>query len=125
MDTSATTEKTLMESPVSRIRTGKLGKFQPNMYTQKYEIFTKLFRHEGWTFLRDDHHKYDDDYAFIVHDDCPKGVNIRPEGSVMHYDCLKCQQCNETPPDDMMAVYVLYKWNINDQFGVFDDGIIE
>jgi len=95
------------------------------MIEKDYDTFTNLFQHEGWSFLRDDHHPYDDDYSFINHDTCPMGVHIRPEGSVMHYADYRCQQCHQTPPDEIVAVYVLYKWSREEEFGVFDDGTIE
>lgn len=123
MDTSATTEKPLMESPVSRIRTGKRPDLNPNVYNEKYDKFTELLTIEEWIFLRDDHHSYDEDYHFLCHKDCPGGLNIRPEGAVMHFETLKCQQCKQSPPDEMMAVYVLYAWHSEEEFGVFDDGL--
>ncbi|KKK96019.1 hypothetical protein LCGC14_2667010, partial [marine sediment metagenome] len=97
----------------------------PNSMNEKYSLFTKLLTIEEWTFLRDDRFKSGYDNFFIVHNKCPKGLNIRPEGAVMHYQTLRCQQCDETPSDEMMAVYVLYSWHNEKQFGAFDDGIIE
>ena len=125
MDISVTTEKTPMESPVSLTPTGKALGYSANKFNEKYEKFTIFLTLEEWTFLRDDHHAYDEDYHFLVHDDCPKGLNIRPDGAVMHFETLKCQQCQQSPPDEMMAVYVLYGWVSNDKFGVWDYGTIE
>ncbi len=116
-----TTENHLMDYPVSRIRTGSF----PNSMNEEYNKFTELLTIKEWTFLRDDRFKGGYDNFFIVHNECPKGRNIRPEGAVMHYETLMCQQCNETPSDEMLAVYKLYKWSIEDKFGVFDDGTIE
>ena len=120
-----TTEKQPMGSPVSRIGAKGVKKFQPNAYNEDYNKFTELLTLEEWAFLRDDYHAYDEDYFFLVHKDCPEGLNIRPEGAVMHFETLKCQQCKQSPPDGMMAVYALYAWHNEEQFGAFDDGTIE
>jgi len=89
------------------------------------DYFTELFKLKGWYILRDDETMDPDEYAFIVHDICPLGLHIRPEGSVMHYKMETCQQCGQSPPDEVLGLYKLYKWHDNDNMEVFDDGIVK
>lgn len=88
------------------------------------DYFTLLFKLKGWYFLKDMESVDPDEYSFIAHTTCPLGLHIRPEGSVMHYIRQTCQQCGQSPPDEMLGIYTLYKWDANDRFREFDDGTV-
>ena len=66
-----------------------------------------------WCYLRDRHDA--ENYNFIVHKTCPKGLHIKVKGSVMSYYDEVCQQCHTRPPEELLGVYRLYRWGIGNE----------
>ena len=77
--------------------------------------YEKLIEIDGWTFCRDHRGGIGEEYRFISHDACPLGVQLevdrgKGECSVVHYMYQRCQRCKAFPPDGLMALYLLEKW---------------
>ncbi len=71
-----------------------------------------LIEMDGWSFYEDSRGRGQEYY--IHHDACPKGIQFvveheKGECSVMHWTYHRCQRCHGFPPDDILAIYLMYQ----------------
>ena len=87
-----------------------------------YTGYEALLEMKGWTYLRDNRGAAED-YMFMVHDACLIGTGVEwisssddcdapavsPVPAVMHWKEHTCQACGLTPPDELLALYLLHE----------------
>lgn len=75
---------------------------------EKYDL---LFKKDGWYFMRCKERYNDEEYNFILHTNCPHGLNDIVGGSVMSWEEETCQACKQRPPVAVMGAYRIHRWD--------------
>ena len=75
------------------------------------EIYDLLFKKDGWYFMRNKELCGGKEFNFIIHTNCPRGLNDAGGGSIMSIEFKMCQACGQRPPVAVMGAYIIHRWD--------------